>query len=243
MKHLLTALAFILFFAFSFADAQVLVRRAIYPAAGGSSIAYGAQTRGDSTSTSSLSFSSPSVSGSNTLGVAIVGINDASVTATGITWNGSAMTEVAGAFNDLSGAFRLQIFYIIAPAAGSTTVAVTGSGTWAGIYVDAAYYTGVHQTTPVDTSGMGQGASSTSYSPTATTNNANEYVLAQAVLLNPCSIPAAAGPAVSSSSGCNGNYSWRSVYMPVASASTPTFSWTVGSANDWFWNWVSIKPA
>lgn len=237
-------LIFLLFLLFPLlANAQIVVRnRPLHvPTSGG--IAFGASTRGDESSgaATSLTFDSPSVSGSNTLAVVILTTRGAQPVS-GVTWNSVSMTENVASYNN-NGGTQQHVFYLVAPAAGVTSVVISASAAWGGIFADASYYTGVNQSTPVDTGGAGTGASSTTYAPTATTNNANEYVIAQASLPNACSIPAADSPAVSSQSGCDGTFSWRSAYMSVASASTPTFSWTVGTANTWSWNWISIRPA
>jgi hypothetical protein len=208
---------------------------------GGGTIAYVASERGAvfASESASLTYDSPNVTGSNRLGV-ITAYTANSSTITGVTWDGSAMTEVAGA-QDLATGLRLQIFYIIAPSTGVTSVQVTASSNWNNMFALASCYTGVHQTTPIDTSGKGTGAASTTFSSSATTNNANEFVIDQIVVVTPGTV-AATAPSTLMSSGNNGSNAWGSSYQSVAAAGSPTMAWTTSVSSTWRWNWISIKP-
>lgn len=213
---------------------------------GGGSVTFGAGTRGAVFgSDTTVTWSSPSVSGSNTVGI-VMCYTEGSSTVTGITWNGSAMTEIAGA-QDVGTAIRLQAFYIIAPAAGVTNVIITAGSTFTNLFAEAMYVTGAHQTTPIDASGVDQdlSGSNLNFVGTATTNNANELVLDQ-IIQDPqgSQIQTPDSPSTVVQNGNNGNQSWSTSRQSVASAGSPTMSWTSsGSTFDWRWNWVSIKPA
>jgi hypothetical protein len=210
---------------------------------GGGALAFGAATRGaDFGAASSITYSSPSVSGSNTLGVVAL-YTAGNSTITGVTWNGSAMTLDAGATIADSG-IGLKIFYIIAPTAGVTDVVVTASVAWSVLFAEAMYLTGAHQTTPIDTSGnlLDTSGPDGSFSGTATTNNANEFVVDQVVGFTAGNF-SVVGPSVLNHNGNNGADGWASSYQSVAAAGSPTMAWTYSASSFYLWNWISIKPA
>jgi hypothetical protein len=200
-----------------------------------------ASTRGDegTGAVSTLSFDGPSVSGTNTL--AVVALMTAGTTqVTGITWGGVAMTEAAGANATTSGV-RRQIFYLAAPAAGISTVAVTASGVWSRFYGSAQFFIGADQSSPLDTSGNGTGTATATFTGTATTNFADCMVVD--TIVNPSNLLALPElQAQWSQLGFDGSYGWGSSYRRHVSASSPSVSWSHSSSADWYWGWASFKP-
>lgn len=117
-------------------------------------IAYGAITPVAATTGTSLTYSSSAVSGSDTFGVVCYnGSNTGSDYVTGITWNSVAMTKI-GSSVQVPGDRWMGVYYIIAPASGTTNITVTGSSS-AIIRSFSTYYTGVDQTSPLDSSNTG----------------------------------------------------------------------------------------
>lgn len=80
----------------------------------------------------------------------VVGVSMLSLaqTVTGITCNGVALTLI-GVKASISGAARVELWGLVAPASGSNTVAVTLSGAIASS-AGAVSFTGVHQTSPIE---------------------------------------------------------------------------------------------
>ena len=77
-----------------------------------------------------------------------------SITCTGITYNGVAMTEIGSAVDNTdSGAnSRLYVFELIAPASGANDIVASFSGAPAERTMFGLSFTSVHQTTPTGTS-------------------------------------------------------------------------------------------
>lgn len=73
--------------------------------------------------------------------------HNAGITVSGVTYGGVAMTPVGTHFR--SGAYRVTVFRLLAPATGTNTVAVTLSGSSAAVCA-AISLTGVDQTDPDD---------------------------------------------------------------------------------------------
>lgn len=110
------------------------------------------------------------ISHSNTAGnLAIVGVGVPVADAiTGVTYNGVAMTLIGKQSSLESAGGRFEyMFYLLAPATGTSNVAITSTGTEA-IYATVATYTGVLQTIP-DNSTTLQAATGTSHTMSLTT--------------------------------------------------------------------------
>lgn len=109
---------------------------------------FGALTSGFSNGATSTTISSPSVSSTNTLG--IVGVfDDNSDTMTGVTWDGTAMTEITPRKATGDGA-TLSLWYIIAPTAGVKNIVASRTGSLSTLSVTAAYYNAVKQSAQPD---------------------------------------------------------------------------------------------
>lgn len=104
-----------------------------------------AYTTSSNSGASSLTFTSPSVSGTHTYGVVGV-LVQTSLTITGVTWNGTAMTFVGGQTNN-GGTDRIELWAIQSPSAGATSIVISRTGSSNGIFGHAACYSSVKQTT------------------------------------------------------------------------------------------------
>lgn len=131
-------------------------------------------TGADVNSSATLSWNH-TCSGSNRLLVVSVSMGnspDTSIT-TSVTYNGVSMTSLTAPVHGNSGtAGYVQLFYLVAPATGTNTVAVTVSTSVDAITGGSVSFTGVNQSTPLNgtTTNTGTGTSA-SVSVTTNTND------------------------------------------------------------------------
>lgn len=122
---------------------------------------------------------SHTVSGDNRLlvvSVAVGGASSGSSFITGVTYNGVAMTQIAYTYDvDVDG--QLSLWYLVAPATGTHDVVITASSSR---YIggEVASYTGVMQTSPLDTYTTKSTNNSTTHTQTLNTDVANELLVA-----------------------------------------------------------------
>lgn len=121
----------------------------------------------------SSSVSSVSVSGSDTIGIVNVTGGVGSDTVTNVNWGGVAMTRIDGILNPSDR--YTEVYYIISPPSGTSTINFTGGSYYRGA---SSYYTGVHQTTPIDSSATNSSASTTSLSITPTVTASGCWIIA-----------------------------------------------------------------
>ena len=107
-------------------------------------------TVGTPTTSTSASFSHTSAGGTDLIVVGVVSYGGTSDTVTGITYNGVAMT-VASQFHETLSPMNSAIFYLLAPASGSNTVAITISGSPTAYSCYAVDLTGVDTSSPIGT--------------------------------------------------------------------------------------------
>ncbi|HXC37877.1 MAG TPA: hypothetical protein VN667_02945 [Burkholderiales bacterium] len=69
-------------------------------------------------------------------------------TITSVTYNGASMTLGCQTL-DATNHYRTAVYYLVAPATGSNTLAATGDANVTNIYASLASYNGVDQTTPI----------------------------------------------------------------------------------------------
>lgn len=105
-------------------------------------IAFGAIS---AVSTAQNGFNSVAVSGSDTLGVVYVAGDTSADNITAVTWGGSSMTKIT-AVQTPGGDRWCSVWYIVNPSSAGA-IAFTGGSFWRSFNF---YYTGVHQTTPID---------------------------------------------------------------------------------------------
>lgn len=93
--------------------------------------------------------------------------NTASDYVTGITYNGVSMTKIGASLQGGSTRYT-NLYYLVAPATGANNVVISCSGS---TYIEAytVSYTGVHQSSPIDTNRTDTGSSVTSLTCTLTT--------------------------------------------------------------------------
>jgi len=129
-----------------------------------------------SITTSSTSFAY-TCTGSNLLLLVTVGVDDSgTVDVSSITYNGVGLTNA-----NANGNYNLQnkhsrIWYLINPATGSNTLAITLTGDPSDIAVIGVIsLTGVHQTTPIDVAGGTTNANGTSLTKSLTAAATDEW--------------------------------------------------------------------
>ena len=97
------------------------------------------------------------------VGVSInIGHNNAAKV-TGVTWNGTALTQI-GAHNDTGGTRRVEQWFLLAPATGTANVIVTvniPSAVSEGVVAGVTTFTGVDQTVPLGSFVSADGAAGT----------------------------------------------------------------------------------
>lgn len=108
---------------------------------------------GISSVNTSSSVTSVAVSGSDTVGIVFVVGEVAGDNITAVTWNGVSMTKIGAVQNPSD---RWMSAWWVASPASSTTIAFTGGSFWRSY---SFYYTGAHQTAPIDSSNTGSTAS------------------------------------------------------------------------------------
>lgn len=158
-------------------------------------------------------------------------------TTTGITYNGVALTKLTAskAFNTA----RSQLWYLVNPASGAHTIAVTSS---AGMAFIASSYTGVDQSTPLGTPVANTGNSATPTSGSITGQVGNLLVDNVAVLGGGGALTAGGGRTNMGPSITGG---WQCESSRVAGTATPiTMGWTGYSGdNRWASSAVEILAA
>lgn len=86
----------------------------------------------------------------------------------GVTYNGVAMTSITETTYPGSGYAGLQLWYLVAPSTGSNTIAVDSGGN-NGVSGFATSFTGVSQTSPIDSSNVNNNAVGTNSLTVSTT--------------------------------------------------------------------------
>src|SRR5437870_1100407 len=174
---------------------------------------------------------------SGTNRVLVVGVSWANITTrtvTSVTYAGQTMTSAGAAVN--AGNAGAEIFYLVAPATGSNTVAVTLSGSANSLVGGAVTLTGVNQTTPL---GIFASATGSSITPSVTvTSNTGETVVDTVSLTSSGAMTVSGGQTQQWQAGTSG----RGAGSTKPGASSVTMSWN--SANlAWAIGAVGVKPA
>src|SRR3989442_7436342 len=173
---------------------------------------------------------------SGTNRVLVVGVSCANITTRtvgSVTYDNVAMTIAASAVN--AGNAGAEIFYLVAPAAGSNTVSVTLSGSANSLVGGAVTLTGVNQTTPLGTFASATGSS---IAPSVNaTSNTGETVIDTVSLTSSGAITVFGGQTQQWQAGTSG----RGAGSTKPGASSVTMSWN--SANlAWAIGAVGVKP-
>ena len=132
-------------------------------------IAFDNATNGGNTPAISLTFAH-TCSGVNRFLVVVV--TDLNATTTGVKYNGVAMTLL----NTQTG-YGESFWYLVNPASGTNDVVVTKSAGAASVGAVAASYTGVNQTTPIDSQSATTNSTTASVSASTTVVASNCWVI------------------------------------------------------------------
>lgn len=196
--------------------------------------------------------------GSGTERLLLVGTKGRSGTATrtasAVTYNSVAMTEVPNSANIneyATGLYHaIKWWYLIAPATGSNTVAVTWSGSMTSSVVTAVTLTGAHQTAPIGNAAVADLDLSSSTTPSvnvATTAN-NAYIVAGAMMRRGSggSFTPQGGAAEltdgESGAGTSQDILYNDFYLVAAGPTTYTLSTICTQSTQWNISAVEVKP-
>lgn len=190
-----------------------------------------------------FTFSHTTVSGTNTIMVANISLWQSSAgtgNVDGITYNGQSFTKVR---HDITGSIRNEVWYLLNPYVGSTTVSVDLSSAahistaQAGVVV----FNNVDQYRPVEANNGATGWS-TAANVSITTVSNNSYMFGGMTKYNSTSAPtestsqtrawSLAGSSIGAAAGYKGPYS---------SASTTSMGWNWASSYDWSESVISLK--
>lgn len=162
----------------------------------------------------------------------------ASASVSGVTYNGVSMTSAGAAPID-GGNTEVSLWYLVAPATGSNTIAITITGTISGISAGGVSFTGVHQTTPVGTY-----ASATGNSTTATVNvtsATNEMVVDVCGCFFTSTLSVGAGQ--TQRFNAQAGFVVTGAGSTEAGASSVTMSWTLSTSGNWAIAALPVKEA
>jgi hypothetical protein len=199
---------------------------------------------GNGTPASSLTFSY--TTNSNTNGLIIVSVEEATTspscttdTVTGVTNNGATLNDLGYYAKDTNG-LAVKTYYGFAPATSTHNIVVSASASCIR-YAAAATYTGVKQSGMPDASGSGNPLSSSgsvSLFQATTTANYNAW----AVLIG---VPSTAGAATAGANTTIRQQQSGEIYY--ADSNGPVYgatglSWSKGATADWAANFFSLAP-
>lgn len=221
-------------------DGNTVILVVLAPATSG--IAFDAASNsGEQLAQSSYNWSHTCAGTDRYLKVAI-GMLSLAQTVSGITYNGVALVFL-GAQSSVSGAARIELWGLVAPATGSNTIAVTLTGAVNSGGV-AASYTGVHQTFSTESLNSAQATNVGAADATVdvTTVADNDWVI-DGVVTDDTSITVGAGQTSRNNiSGTVGSVA-DSDEGPKTPAGSVTMSWSgIGAAATWAIAAVALRP-
>lgn len=163
-------------------------------------------------------------------------------TVSSITYNSVNLT-LLGTKSSISGAARVELWGLVAPATGSNTIAVTLSGSIASA-ADATSLTGVHQTSPTEGFNSAQATNVGAADATVdvTTVADNDWAI-DIVATDDTAITVGAGQTQRGNVTGVGGSGAMSTEGPKTPAGTVTMSWTdVGALATWAIGAIGIRP-
>lgn len=163
-------------------------------------------------------------------------------TVSSITYNGVAMVFL-GAQSSVTGAARVEMWGLVAPATGTNTIAVTLTGSIASAGV-AASYNGVHQTSPVEgfNSAFATNVGAADATVNITTVAPDDWVV-DVVATDDGAITVGAGQTERNNVTGVGGSGADSDEGPKVTPGAVTMSWTnVGAAATWAIAGVALRP-
>lgn len=192
-------------------------------------------------SPTSLTFSHTNGSGSKRLLVVCIAYQD-TTSATGVTYNGVAMTFVARASQNFTSS---EIWYLANPSTGANNVVITMSGATSYITATANSFTGVAQTSLTDGSNTATGSSTTA-SVDVTTGRDNSWVIdCVAIQTNTGDITLTVGSGQTQRSNQTNSSQERqgTSTEPTTTAGTVTMDWTLSISRNWSTVGFAFKEA
>ncbi len=201
-----------------------------------------ASNSGYQSATSSYSWSH-TCSGINRYLVVGIAMLSLAQTVSNITYNGVALS-LLGTKASISGAARIELWGLVAPATGSNTIAVTLSGSIASAGC-AASYTGVHQTVSTEAFNSAQatnvGAADATVNVTTIANN--DWVV-DIVATDDTAITIGTGNTSRNNvTGVGGSGAMGDTGGSISPAASTTMSWTnIGALNTWAIGGIALRP-
>jgi hypothetical protein len=177
---------------------------------------------------STYSFSHTTTTNPNRILVVTVSVFAAG-TVTGITYNGVALTHQAAA-DVANGVYRSEVWYLVAPATGANTVAVTLSGVSTSIANSLSYWN-VDQGAPIEATATNTGTGDT-MSVAVTTLTRNATVVANLTTPTVTAITDAAGQQARDTNNGVLGASKADDKGPVVTPASTTLSWTGAGVTD-----------
>lgn len=184
-------------------------------------VAFDAVTATASTAGASSKTFSHTCTGTNRLLLVVAGCHTATATISGVTYNGTSMTQV-GADQTDSANGRLTLWSLIAPVTGGANVVITASAVDT-ISYGAISFTGASQSSNPDSNTAGSETATSSYTVTATAPTTNEmavlvgYAMSGAALTGGANTTIASQPEVT----YHGTFIARTTSPQAASGSLP----------------------
>lgn len=200
-------------------------------------IAFDASSGGKSnTPVNSITYSH-TTSGSDRL--LVVCVHYAGDNFSSVTYNGVALTT---ALQQVVSFITYGIYYLVAPASGTHNVVVSNTGSYSQTFISSSIsFTGVDQSSPLDTTGSGTQSSSTSNTVTMTTTESNTVLVDMAFIseAGATMTPGSGQTEFYDDSTTNGQHI-ASSYKIVSSSGSNTMSYSKSGSN---WPWRSLAAA
>ncbi|HTY75841.1 MAG TPA: hypothetical protein VMD05_09790 [Candidatus Nanoarchaeia archaeon] len=189
---------------------------------------------------SSLSWSHTTSSGSNRIMIVGVSIGSGTVTVSTIKYGSQSLTYLR---RDHSASESSELWYLVAPNAGTATVAVTLSAN-AKAVGGSATFTGVSQTAPVIGDSSGTTGNSNSPSQSVTVNTANSFLVGNLGTSDSITVSENGGTKLwdASTGGTPKPVGHGSYKGPVATGGQ-SLSWSLSGSINWAVSVLAIKPA
>lgn len=208
-------------------------------------IAFDASSQSSGYSQSSGFTLSHTTSGSDRCLVLVVCMGGASpdsdFTSLAATYNGSSMTSIAGS-NATNSQRRIATFYLVAPSTGANNIAVSWSGGGSEIRIFGISFTGVAQTSTINTSATTSPGAGTSSTVSLTTTVDNVMMVCGIFVRE------GGGGAITLSSGTitNQDQTTGAGYLAGGAAGSNSITWNVPSgafAGGSVCNNIALAPA
>jgi hypothetical protein len=211
-------------------------------AAAGGSPTYDAVSSSSVVGGTSATWSHTCTGSNRVLVVSVAILGDSSVTVSGVTYNGVAMTSRYQGDLSTSGVYaKNSVWTLVAPATGANNIVATYSGTNTGYAgCGAVSFTGVNQTTPIRTV-YSAGPGGTTATLTATDSVSGDIVIAGVSAYDGGTTLAADQTSRVLTDPVSGTSYAFAMQTKVASGASTVMSWT-GAANYWTEWAFALRP-